>query len=129
MAFAGGLGATIFLNSVPLRDTIVRNDYVLFSESNSRFIVEIAPKDQAEFEKLKAKGYKVVHFAPAQGQTTLAEYDTRVQKKGSSRIAALPVPVATWARAEEPIRVSAAANSQAMRFMCVYLEWSIRRVS
>ncbi|MDP2917609.1 MAG: AIR synthase-related protein, partial [Dehalococcoidia bacterium] len=54
MAFAGGLGATIYLKSVPLGSTMYRNDYILFSESNSRFLVEVAPKDQAEFEKSMA---------------------------------------------------------------------------
>ena len=43
MAFAGGLGATIYLKSVPRTGPIYRNDYVLFSESNSRFLVEVAP--------------------------------------------------------------------------------------
>ncbi len=51
MAFAGGLGATIYLGSVPLGEPANRDDFILFSESNSRFLVEVAPEDQAEFEK------------------------------------------------------------------------------
>jgi len=50
MAFAGGLGANIKLEQVPLGESIDRDDFVLFSESNSRFLVEVAPKDRDEFE-------------------------------------------------------------------------------
>ncbi len=49
MAFAGGLGAEVDLRSVPLIDSINRDDYILFSESNSRFLVEIAPEKAEEF--------------------------------------------------------------------------------
>ncbi len=52
MAFAGGLGAKIALKSVPLSDRITRDDYILFSESNSRFIVEVASEKKAAFEKI-----------------------------------------------------------------------------
>lgn len=51
MAFAGGLGAEISLKNVPLGEAIDRNDYILFSESNSRFLVEIDPIDKELFEK------------------------------------------------------------------------------
>lgn len=50
MAFAGGLGAHVSLRRVPQVGGIQRDDYLLFSESNSRFIVEIAPENQREFE-------------------------------------------------------------------------------
>jgi len=52
MAFAGGLGARVYLGSVPLGEPIERDDFILFSESNSRFLVEIAPDSQVEFEKI-----------------------------------------------------------------------------
>jgi phosphoribosylformylglycinamidine synthase len=51
MAFAGGLGMTVNLKNVPLAESIERDDYILFSESNTRFLVEITPKDKQEFEK------------------------------------------------------------------------------
>jgi len=51
MAFAGGLGATARLKDMPLGETIDRDDFVLFSESNSRFLAEIAPENKDEFEK------------------------------------------------------------------------------
>ena len=50
MAFAGGLGAQISLEKVPY-DNIERDDIMLFSESNSRFLVEVAPGDSAAFEE------------------------------------------------------------------------------
>jgi phosphoribosylformylglycinamidine synthase len=51
MSFAGGLGAEIKIKSVPLSEKITRDDFILFSESNSRFIVEIAPQNKEKFEK------------------------------------------------------------------------------
>ena len=54
MAFAGGLGMNISLKNVPLAESIDRDDYILFSESNTRFLVEIAPKDKLAFEKAMA---------------------------------------------------------------------------
>lgn len=52
MAFAGGFGAAIHLNSVPLGEPMDRNDFILFAESNSRFLVEVAPENQRGFEDL-----------------------------------------------------------------------------
>ena len=52
MAFAGGLGAEIKIKSIPLAEKINRDDFILFSESNSRFIVEIAPENKENFEKI-----------------------------------------------------------------------------
>ncbi|MDD4954041.1 MAG: phosphoribosylformylglycinamidine synthase subunit PurL [Candidatus Omnitrophica bacterium] len=58
MAFSGGLGMELFLAEVPYKSSgAKRNDFILFSESNSRFIVEVEKKKQKEFEKiLKSKG-------------------------------------------------------------------------
>jgi phosphoribosylformylglycinamidine synthase len=50
MAFAAGLGMALNLKDVPLGDVIDRDDFVLFSESNTRFLVEIAAKDKEAFE-------------------------------------------------------------------------------
>ena len=52
MAFAGGLGATIHLKAVPVGEPIDRDDFILFSESNSRFLVEVAPESKDEFERI-----------------------------------------------------------------------------
>ncbi|MBE0430467.1 MAG: phosphoribosylformylglycinamidine synthase subunit PurL [Dehalococcoidia bacterium] len=51
MAFAGELGIEIHLRQVPLGEEISRDDIVLFSESNTRFLVEVAPQDSAAFEE------------------------------------------------------------------------------
>jgi phosphoribosylformylglycinamidine synthase II len=51
MAFAGGLGMTLELTKVPLGEPIARSDSLLFSESNTRFLVEVAPEDRERFEK------------------------------------------------------------------------------
>ncbi len=65
MAFAGGLGLVIHLGQVPLGEVIDRADYVLFSESNTRFLVEVAHEDRQQFEDMMAG----VDFA-AIGQVT-----------------------------------------------------------
>ena len=52
MAFAGSLGMTLNLKNVPLGEPIDRDDFVLFSESNTRFLSEVAPQDKAAFEKI-----------------------------------------------------------------------------
>jgi phosphoribosylformylglycinamidine (FGAM) synthase-like enzyme len=51
MAFAGGYGLDLDLGKVPGKD-LERNDFVLFSESNSRFLLEVAENDRKEFEAL-----------------------------------------------------------------------------
>jgi phosphoribosylformylglycinamidine synthase subunit PurSL len=50
MAFAGGLGAKIELQDVPFGEVMDRDDDVLFSESNTRFIAEVMPEDREKFE-------------------------------------------------------------------------------
>jgi phosphoribosylformylglycinamidine synthase len=51
MAFAGGYGLELDLRSVPNK-SVSRNDFLLFSESNSRFLIEVAEQDRYEFEEL-----------------------------------------------------------------------------
>lgn len=52
MAFSGGFGVTARLDKVPVKGKIERDNIVLFSETNSRFIVEVEPKNQKNFEKI-----------------------------------------------------------------------------
>ena len=52
-AFAGDMGLNIALKDVPYRGR-KRDDYILFSETASRFVVTIHPRDKAKFEKLMA---------------------------------------------------------------------------
>jgi len=54
MAFAAGLGMAIYLKQVPLGEPINRDDFVLFSESNTRFLAEVTPEDKQRFEKTMA---------------------------------------------------------------------------
>ena len=51
MSFAGGLGMVLHLGQVPLGEPVGRNDTILFSESNTRFLVEVAPEDSQHFEQ------------------------------------------------------------------------------
>jgi len=55
MAFAGNLGVNIFLSDVPFAGKDRRNDVVLFSESASRFIVEVDPALRKDFERTMKK--------------------------------------------------------------------------
>ena len=46
MAFAGGWGATVTLRQMPVSPDLQRSDLALFSESNSRFVIEVAPENE-----------------------------------------------------------------------------------
>ena len=50
MAFAGGYGMSLNLDDIPTGDEINADDYLLFSESNSRFVVEIEPQHRDAYE-------------------------------------------------------------------------------
>jgi phosphoribosylformylglycinamidine synthase len=52
MAFTGDHGVDIHLKNVPRPAEMKRNDIVLFSESNSRFLVEVEEKHRDDFEAL-----------------------------------------------------------------------------
>ncbi len=51
MCFSGGLGAEVELKNAPKERSIKRSDVILFSESNSRFIVELSKDKQKAFER------------------------------------------------------------------------------
>ena len=51
MAFAGGYGLQLDLCKVPAKG-VERDDFVLFSESNSRFLLEVPEQDKQDFELL-----------------------------------------------------------------------------
>jgi len=53
MAFSGGLGSKINLTEVPA-GKLKRNDKILFSESNSRFLIEVEPDKKEKLEKALA---------------------------------------------------------------------------
>ncbi|MBI4314049.1 MAG: phosphoribosylformylglycinamidine synthase, partial [Candidatus Omnitrophica bacterium] len=51
MPFAGEVGAEVSLKNVPIQGGVSRDDQILFSESTSRFIVEVSKEHQTAFEK------------------------------------------------------------------------------
>ncbi|MBN2536934.1 phosphoribosylformylglycinamidine synthase, partial [candidate division WOR-3 bacterium] len=54
MAFAGGLGAEVQLRKVPGARRFGRDDFLLFSESNTRFVCEVAREHRQRFEQVLA---------------------------------------------------------------------------
>lgn len=52
MAFSGGYGIELSLERVSTSEEMRRNNFVLFSESNSRFLVEVSEKRREQFESL-----------------------------------------------------------------------------
>jgi len=50
MALAGDFGIDLWLKKVPKPRSMKRNDFTLFSESNSRFLIEVAEKRKRDFE-------------------------------------------------------------------------------
>ena len=60
MAFAGGLGMDLYTITVPRPRDVDRDDVILFSESNSRFLCEVEPGRSTEFEACLGE----VPFAP-----------------------------------------------------------------
>ncbi|MBU1895220.1 MAG: phosphoribosylformylglycinamidine synthase, partial [Candidatus Omnitrophica bacterium] len=55
MLFSGGYGAEIHLKNVPRENNVTRDDVILFSESNSRFIVEVPLEKREIFENIMEK--------------------------------------------------------------------------
>jgi phosphoribosylformylglycinamidine synthase len=54
MAFAGRLGLDLSLADLPRSPAIEADDVALFSESGARFLVEVAPENEAAFETAMA---------------------------------------------------------------------------
>ncbi len=52
MSFSGGCGVELRLKDVPRAKEVNRNDFALFSESNSRFLVEVPKKHAGRFESI-----------------------------------------------------------------------------
>lgn len=55
MCFGGNLGAQIELSQVPAAAKSLRSDAILFSETNSRFMIEVEPKYERLVDKLFTK--------------------------------------------------------------------------
>jgi phosphoribosylformylglycinamidine synthase len=59
MALASNIGMTLDLKAVPNK-TLTRNDTILFSESNSRLLIEVSPKDRYDFETLMKNSCTII---------------------------------------------------------------------
>ncbi|MBE9512481.1 MAG: phosphoribosylformylglycinamidine synthase subunit PurL [Chloroflexi bacterium] len=79
MAFAGGLGALVHLKPVPLGEPVARDDFILFSESNSRFLVEVAPESEDEFLEIM-KGISLATIGQVTGSGVLEIYGLNGQR-------------------------------------------------
>jgi phosphoribosylformylglycinamidine synthase len=51
MAFAGGLGVDVSLDALSVDTQIAQSHVLLFSESNTRFLVEVAPASAEDFSR------------------------------------------------------------------------------
>jgi phosphoribosylformylglycinamidine synthase len=52
MSFAGGLGMELNVKGVPAEGGAMRDDTILFSESPSRFVVEVSPENYEAFKRV-----------------------------------------------------------------------------
>jgi phosphoribosylformylglycinamidine synthase len=83
MAFTGGLGIELDVSLVPVSEEM-RDDFILFSESNGRLLVEVRKED-------------VVAFEEAMGGSTFAKVgsvvseDMFVLRNGSTILIELPL--------------------------------------
>lgn len=66
MAFSSNIGLTLDLKAIPNK-AINRNDFLLFSESNSRLLIEVSPQDRYDFEALMKNSCTLI------GETTKTE--------------------------------------------------------
>ena len=79
MAFSGGLGLDIWLDRVARSSDLQRCDYILFSESNSRFLVEVPESRKEEFEEaMRGTVYSLI--GRTKKERSLSVYGLRGQK-------------------------------------------------
>jgi phosphoribosylformylglycinamidine synthase len=85
MAFAGGLGATVLLKKLPFKGKQHREDIMLFSESNSRFIAEVAPGREKELARI-FKGISFARVGTVEESPELIVYGLKDQPVINARI-------------------------------------------
>ncbi len=85
MAFAGGLGATVLLKSLPYKGKQRREYVMLFSESNSRFLVEVAPAHEKTLAKI-FKGIPLARIGTVEASPELVVYGLKDQPVINARI-------------------------------------------
>jgi phosphoribosylformylglycinamidine synthase II len=91
MAIAGGYGIELDLKDVPTK-SLNRDDYLLFSESNSRFLVEVTEKDSEEFELLMKKR----NFAEIGKVTKIPRFQVRGLGERTAIDVSLDVLLKNW---------------------------------
>jgi phosphoribosylformylglycinamidine synthase len=79
MAFTGDLGLDLWLESVPRSDNLTRNDHILFSESNSRFLVEVDREHEKDFEGIM-KGNAFASIGRVKASKNFTVYDVKGKK-------------------------------------------------
>lgn len=85
MAFAGGLGATVLLKKLPYKGKLRRDDALLFSESNSRLIAEVAPVHEKALAKV-FKGLPLAKVGTVEASPELVIYGLKDQPVINARI-------------------------------------------
>ncbi len=75
MCFSGNVGARVELSLVPASREM-RADFILFSESNSRFLVEVLPEKAQEFEALM-QGTSFARIGETLGRELVVTHDGR----------------------------------------------------
>ena len=73
MAFSSGYGAELQLKNAPRDKEIRRNDFLLFSETNSRFLVEVSQKWSEDFKALM-KDCAFAEIGRVKKEETLSSY-------------------------------------------------------
>jgi phosphoribosylformylglycinamidine synthase len=78
MTFASGLGVDLWLRKAPRSRSLTRDDMILFSESNSRFIVEVDRGRTEEFEHfMKGNICELVGRVKSERSFTIYDVDDR----------------------------------------------------
>ena len=95
MAFAGGLGATVLLKKLPYKGPHTghslklgkqgREDVLLFSESNSRFIAEVSPGSEKALARI-LKGIPYAKVGRVEASPELVVYGLKDQPVINARI-------------------------------------------
>lgn len=99
MAFSAGYGMTTQLKDAPRVDDAGRNDFVLFSESNSRFLAEVRKTDADKFESImRARGVPHSVVGEVTEQPRLCVYGLRGKKVIDADLSEL---LYTWKRGLE----------------------------
>lgn len=88
MAFSSDYGLELRLKNVPRTNNAARNDFVLFSESNSRLLVEVSRQQKQRFEELM-KNCNYAQIGTVTDAQFLKIYDLNEEKLVSAELAVL----------------------------------------